>query len=58
MKDAKQRLKEMAADDEEFSRWWITPNPALDDKTPKEIYKNDPERLERIVYFLESGEPL
>jgi len=39
--------------------WFYTPNKALDNERPIDlIHKGDTVRLDRMIYVLESGEPL
>lgn len=37
--------------------WWKTANDVFEGKTPQEILEKNPEQIERMIYFLESGEP-
>jgi hypothetical protein len=42
-------------DDDLVERWWSRPNAWLDEKTPEELFKTDPERVRdhifSFVYF-------
>lgn len=39
-------------------KWWKTPNSAFNNELPEVILEKDHKRIERMVYALESGEPL
>lgn len=38
-------------------RWWKTPCEALAGETPQNVLDTEPERIKRMIYFLQSGEP-
>jgi hypothetical protein len=37
-------------------KWWKTQNDGLDGEIPENVLVKNPERLERMIYFLQSGE--
>ena len=56
--DIRTRLKRLIKS-EFIDSWLNTPNTALDNQRPIDlIHKGDIERLDRMIYVLESGEPL
>lgn len=56
--DIRTRLKRLIKP-EFIDSWLNTPNKALDNERPIDlIHKGDTVRLDRMIYVLESGEPL